>query len=242
MLVQKDSMRTCQKALSCLRQVTSLSKVKQGAKGALAVAAMCFFSGCDQTTYDRGFQAGEKSGYSHGYTEGYSDGETAGKAAGYIAGTSTFVARTFIPNLGLILSIVLLGTATSWLSINYIAPRHRARTAEYDAQHTIEQTREQLQKNTDVAVRSEIGRLQANLVLEKHEHLIRGKLEEFYANATLLLLNESMNVVDQLCDLHLKTVSDIACANDLSNEEQTLLFPAVTKQLSTVSTRITPNA
>jgi len=196
----------------------------------LSLTLLMIFSGCDKDAYNRG------------YKKGYSDGYYAGKIAGFAAGTANFVKGTIIPNLGLVVSALILFSAASWLSINYIAPRHRAKKAEYDAQHSVEKTREQLQLKTDVAVRSEIDRLQANLVLEKHEHLIRGKLEEFYANATLLLLNESMNVVNQLCDLHLRTVSEIASASDLSSEERVLLFPAVTEQLSTVSKRIHSDA
>ena len=200
--------------------------------------ALVVLSGCDQATYDRGYKAGDAAGY----TRGYKDGKAAGKTIGYANGTASFVSGTFIPNLGLVVAIAILSAASSWLSINYIAPRHRAKKAEYDAQHTIEKTRERLKHKTDVAVRSEIDRLQANLVLEKHEYSIRGKLEEFYADATLLLLNESLSVVDQLCDLHLRAVSEIASASNLSNEERVLLFPAVTEQLSTVSKRIHSHA
>ena len=202
----------------------------------IVLLASC--TGCEQATYDRGY----KAGFAAGYKRGYEDGKAAGKKIGYANGTASFVSGTLAPNAGLVISTALFCLAASWLSINYIAPRHRAKQAEYDAQHSVEKTREQLQQKTDVAVRSEIDRLQANLVLEKHELSIRGKLEEFYADATLLLLHESMNVIDQLCDLHLKTVSEIASASDLSNEERVLLFPAVTEQLSTVSKRIHSDA
>lgn len=196
------------------------------------------FSGCDQATYDRGYKAGDEDGYERGVKEGLK----TGKRLGYINGSASFVSGTIAPNAGLVISTAIFCLAASWLSINFIAPRHRAKQAEYDAQHSVEKTREQLQQKTEVAVQSEIDRMQANLVLEKHEHSIRSKLEELYAEATLLLLHESMNVVDQLCDLHLRTISEIASASDLSNEERVLLFPAVTKQLSTVSKRIHSDA
>lgn len=195
-------------------------------------------SGCDQATYDRGFKTGKKAGYKAGYR----DGHRAGKIKGFGAGTASFVSGTFIPNLGLVIAITVLSTATSWLSVNYIIPQHRAKQAEYDAKNTVEKIREQLKQKTDVAVRSEIDRLQANLVIEEHEQSFQVELDELFATATLLLLNKSNSIVDQLCDLHLRTIREIAFASDLANEERTLLYPAAATQLSTISNRIISHA
>lgn len=188
-------------------------------------------TGCDQATYDRGFKAGKKAGYKTGYSSGYRSGKSAGNAQGFAAGTASFVSGTFIPNLGLILSVVILGTATSWLSVHFIVPRHRAKQAKYNAKHAIEKTRKQLKAKHQIAVRQEIKRLKANLKLEKHEQSLQGKLEKLYTDASLLLLTDSNRLVDELCNRQLKTIKEIASAGDLTTEERILLYPAAAADL-----------
>ena len=194
-------------------------------------------SGCDQATYDRGFKAGEKSGYSDGYAVGHRRGETAGKTQGYAAGTATFVSGTLVPNLGLIIAIVTLATATSWLSVYFIIPQHRAKQAKYDAKHSIEKTRKQLKAKYQITVRQDIKRLKDNLKLEKHEQSLQGKLEKLFTDASLLLLEDSNRLVDELCNRQLKTIKEIASAGDLTTEERILLYPATAKEFSKTTTK-----
>ena len=192
-------------------------------------------SGCEKATYDRGFKAGEKSGYSKGYATGHRRGETAGKTQGYAAGTATFVSGTLIPNLGLIIAITTLATATSWLSVHYLIPQHRANQAKYDAKNSIEKTRKQLKAKYQVTVRQEIKRLKTNLKLEKHEQSLQGKLEKLFADASLLLLEDSNRLVDELCNRQLKTIKEIASASDLTTEEKILLYPATANDVSKIT-------
>ena len=234
-----ESMRFYKKRSSYLQQGDSISETKRRVVALLVFASLFFFSGCDQAVYDRGFKAGEKAGYEtgrkigykNGHRAGYSSGESKGKAQGFAAGTATFVSKTFIPNLGLILSIALLATATSWLSVYYIVPRHRAKQAKYDAKHSIEKTRKQLKAKHQVTVRQEIKRLKANLKLEKHEQSLQGKLEKLFTEASVLLLTDSNRLVDELCNRQLKTIKEIDSAGELTTEERILLYPAAAADL-----------
>ena len=230
---------------NCKRQIIQFDRPKRYSNALktslpwLAAWVVVALSGCDQAVYDRGFKAGKeagyetgrKIGYKAGHRAGYSSGRSKGKAQGFAAGTATFVSGTFIPNLGLILSIVILGTATSWLSVYYIVPRHRAKQAKYDAKHSIEKTRKQLKAKHQVTVRQEVKRLKANLKLEKHEQSFQSKLEKLFSDASLLLLTDSNRLVDELCNRQLKTIKEIASAGDLTTEERILLYPAAAADL-----------
>lgn len=202
-----------------------------------ALILVVLFSGCSKAEYDRGFKAGKKAGFKAGYSQGKAEGRRIGKTEGYAAGTATFVSGTLLPNLGLVITIVLLATATSWLSIHYIVPRHRAEQAKYNAAHTVEKTRLKLKQKHQISIQRDIRKVQANLKLNKHENSFRVKLNKLFNDASLLLLTESNQLVDELCNRQLRTINEISKAEDLTVEERILLYPAVVNELKPLAAK-----